>query len=222
MAFRVFSFHFDPALDATGFVGWLHAHLARATGVGHIVVCGRSARAAADHVRGGIFDYWGCPAADADRVLVEIEALRERGRRPPRPHVGPRGGCLLCEALDGSLMALPLVAESSRAVGVLSTAEARARGHCVFFPRRHAPNLHDLDDAETTELMALIKRVARALGLETYNVLRNNGALASQTVFPKPDGAGGLVLQGGLIPADQRGVADEIRQRVATLPMEAR
>jgi hypothetical protein len=30
--------------DATGFVGWLHAHLARATGAGHIVVCGASAR----------------------------------------------------------------------------------------------------------------------------------------------------------------------------------
>src|SRR5256885_1040511 len=32
MAFRVFAFHFDPAYDATGFVGWLHSHLARATG----------------------------------------------------------------------------------------------------------------------------------------------------------------------------------------------
>jgi len=228
MAFRVFSFHFDPAGDATGFAGWLHAHLARATGAGHIVVCGRSARGADDHVRGGIFDYWGCPAAAADRVLAEIDRLRERGRHPARPHVGPGGGCLLCAALDGSLAALPLVVESARAVGVLSAGEARARGHCVFFSRRHAANLHDLDDAETAELMALIKRVARALGLQTYNVLQNNGSLASQTVFhahlhliPKPDGAGGIVVQGGLVPADQRGVADEIRQRLAALPVQA-
>src|SRR5262245_45923750 len=44
MAFRIFSFHFDPAFDATGFVGWLHLHLTRSTDTGHIVVCGRSAR----------------------------------------------------------------------------------------------------------------------------------------------------------------------------------
>ena len=50
MTFRIYAFHFDPAYDATGFVGWLHAHLARATGAGHIVVCGRSAGAGADHV----------------------------------------------------------------------------------------------------------------------------------------------------------------------------
>jgi diadenosine tetraphosphate (Ap4A) HIT family hydrolase len=99
----------------------------------------------------------------------------------------------------------------------------------VFFPRRHAANLHDLDDTETAELRALIKRVARALDLQTYNALQNNGARASQTVFhahlhliPKPDGASGIVVQGGLAPADQRGVADEIRQRLAALPAEAR
>src|SRR5262245_30967168 len=39
--FTIFSFHFDPKFDATGFVGWLHSHLARKTGVGHIVICGR-------------------------------------------------------------------------------------------------------------------------------------------------------------------------------------
>jgi hypothetical protein len=59
----------------------LHARLARATGAGHIVVCGRSARAGADRVRGGIFDYWGAPAAAAERVLAEVEMLRQRGRR---------------------------------------------------------------------------------------------------------------------------------------------
>src|SRR5207244_427444 len=32
MTFRIFAFHFDSAHDAAGFVGWLHAHLARATG----------------------------------------------------------------------------------------------------------------------------------------------------------------------------------------------
>jgi diadenosine tetraphosphate (Ap4A) HIT family hydrolase len=221
MVFKVFAFHFDPAHDATGFAGWLHAHLARATGSGHIVVCGRSARAGGGHTRGGIFDYWGCAAPDAERVLAEIDALRARGRRPERPHVGPGGGCLLCEAREG-VAGLPIVARSDRAVAVLNEAGGSSRGHCVFFPRRHAPRLDDLDDAELADLFSLIKRVTLALGVEQYNVISNNGARAGQTVFhahahvvPKPDVATGLVAQAGLGPVDQTGLAAELRHRLA-------
>jgi diadenosine tetraphosphate (Ap4A) HIT family hydrolase len=220
MVFRIFAFHFDAAYDATGFVGWLHAHLARATGTGHIVVCGVSARSAGGHTRGGIFDYWGCPAEAADRVLAEVERLRERGRRPHRAHVGPAGGCLLCEALGG-IPGFPVVAAGKHVVGVVNEAGAAARGHCLFFPRRHVPRLDELDQAELSEMIALIARVARALDLAQYNVLSNNGARAGQTVFhahahlvPKPDGATGLVAQAGLGAADQKGVADELRRRL--------
>jgi len=208
--FRVFAFHFDPAYDATGFVGWLHAHLARTTGTGHLVVCG------------GIFDYWGCPADAADRVLAEVERLRARGRRPHRPHVGPAGGCLLCEALGG-IAGFPIVAAGRRVVGVLNEAGAAARGHCVFFPRRHVPRLDELEDAELGEMLGLIARVARALDVAQYNVLSNNGVRAGQTVFhahahlvPKPDGATGLVAQAGLGTVDQTGVAEELRRRLGT------
>src|SRR2546425_2195920 len=95
---------------------------------------------------------------------AEVRALIERGRRPRRPHVGADGGCLLCEAATGTPR-LPLVAESASAVGVLSAGEPSAAGHCVFFPRRHTPNLHDLEDAELTEIFSLVKRVAIALEL---------------------------------------------------------
>jgi len=220
--FRIFAFHFDPAYDATGFVGWLHAHLARATGVGHIVVCGASARSGGDPTRGGIFDYWGCPVDAADRVLAEIERLRERGRRPHRAHVGPAGGCLLCEALGG-IAGFPIVAAGRRVVAVLNEAGAAARGHCVFFPRRHVPRLDDLQEAEVAELFGLIARVARALDVAHYNVLSNNGGRAGQTVFhahahfvPKPDVATGLVAQAGLGVVDQTGLAAELRRRLGT------
>ena len=81
--FTIFSFHFDPKLDATGFVGWLHSHLARATGVGHIVICGRDRRSGPtlDHTRGGIFDYWGCPGDRAQAVIAEVRALIDRGHK---------------------------------------------------------------------------------------------------------------------------------------------
>jgi len=99
--------------------------------------------------------------------------------------------------------------------------EPEARGHCVFFPRRHVPNLHDLDDAETAEVLSLLKRVAVALELKEYNVLQNNGARAGQTVFhahvhlvPKPTAAAGLIVQVGLTRVDQTGLAKEIRHRL--------
>jgi diadenosine tetraphosphate (Ap4A) HIT family hydrolase len=220
MVFKMFSFHFDPGHDATGFVGWLHSHLARATLTGPIVVCGRSLRGGDDPTRGGTFDYWGCPADATERVLAEIQMLRERGRRPPRPHVGPKGGCLLCEALDG-VRGFPIVAQSARAVAVLNETGASSRGHCVFFPRRHAARLDDLDGAEMAELFGLVHRVAKVLGVEHYNVISNNGARAGQTVFhahahivPKPNAGTGLIQQVGLGVIDQSGMAEELRHRL--------
>jgi diadenosine tetraphosphate (Ap4A) HIT family hydrolase len=220
MTFKVFAFHFDPAHDASGFVGWLHAHLARATGAGYIVVCGRSARAGSDHVRGGIFDYWGAPAAVADRVLAEVEMLRERGRRPLGVHAGPGGGCLFCEALGG-ITGFPILIERPLALAALNEAGPSSRGHCLFFPRRHAPRLDDLDEGEIADLFGLVRQVAKALGVAHYNVISNNGDRAGQTVFhahvhvvPKPSGATGLVAQVGLGRVDQAGLLAELRGRL--------
>ena len=142
-------------------------------------------------------------------------------REPRRAHIGVRGGCVVCEAVEGASPGLPIVAEGPHAVGVLNEIEPSARGHCVFFPRRHVPNLHDLDDAETSEVLSLLKRVAIALDLKEYNVLQNNGAHAGQTVFhahvhlvPKPMAAAGLIVQGGLTRVDQTGLAEEITHRL--------
>src|SRR2546421_5641991 len=60
--------------------------------------------------------------------------------------------------------------------------EPEARGHCVFFPRRHVPNLHDLDDAETAEVLSLLKRVAVPPRVKEYDVLQDKRAR------PRPKG----------------------------------
>ena len=44
-----------------------------------------------------------------------------------------------------------------------------------------APNLHEVDDISLSEILVLIKKIAAAMGIETYNVLQNNGAAAGQT-----------------------------------------
>jgi len=68
--FVVFSFHFPPQLDNSGFVGWLASHLKSTLGTGVFVVCGQNTK------RGGIFDYWGAPVAMANDVVAEVTRLR--------------------------------------------------------------------------------------------------------------------------------------------------
>lgn len=71
--FAVFSFHFPPGVDNSGFVGWLATEFKRRLGTGVFVICGQNSD------RGGIYDYWGCPAqvrAQAIQVLDELRAVR--------------------------------------------------------------------------------------------------------------------------------------------------
>lgn len=70
---RLLSFHFPSELDNSGFVGWLAGLLKRELGTGVFVVCGQNSR------RGGIYDYWGCPAqlrGGAAHVIQQLRAVR--------------------------------------------------------------------------------------------------------------------------------------------------
>lgn len=68
--FSLFSFHFSPGADNSGFVGWLATELKRRTGTGVFVVCGYNSG------RGGIYDYWGCPVQVRGQVADALLALR--------------------------------------------------------------------------------------------------------------------------------------------------
>jgi hypothetical protein len=68
-AFTIFRFHFPAGMDNSGFVGWLATHLKRRLGTGVFVVCGYNS------ARGGIFDYWGCPASLREELLFELDRL---------------------------------------------------------------------------------------------------------------------------------------------------
>lgn len=62
-----------PNADNSGFVGWLATHLKTQLGTGVFVVCG------SNHERGGIYDYWGCPADLLDQATQVIDELRTNG-----------------------------------------------------------------------------------------------------------------------------------------------
>jgi histidine triad (HIT) family protein len=90
--------------------------------------------------------------------------------------------CLLCKIVRGERHAEKLI-ETDAIIGVMNTLEPLASGHCVFFAKQHTPHFHDMDEHALAEILLCIRRVARAMALENYNILQNNGALAGQTVF---------------------------------------
>ncbi|MBI2155030.1 MAG: HIT domain-containing protein [Candidatus Rokubacteria bacterium] len=130
--------------------------------------------------------------------------------------------CLLCRILRGELTVERIV-ETDHVIGFMNEGEALSRGHCVFFPKRHAPSLHEADDAALAEILVLVKKVARALGVGTYNVLQNNGSIAGQTVFhahvhliPKWSESEGLIYERGRgRHMDQKEMAARIRSGLA-------
>lgn len=70
--FGIFSFHFPPDADNSGFVGWLATHLKRGLGTGVFVVCGSNS------ARGGIYDYWGCPIDLMSDAVALVKVLSVR------------------------------------------------------------------------------------------------------------------------------------------------
>ncbi|MFD0857109.1 DUF6196 family protein [Actinomadura adrarensis] len=68
--FGIFSFHFPSDVDNSGFVGWLATHLKNELGTGVFVVCG------SNRARGGIYDYWGCPADLLDDAIAVVRQWR--------------------------------------------------------------------------------------------------------------------------------------------------
>ncbi|HEV2673948.1 MAG TPA: DUF6196 family protein [Aliidongia sp.] len=67
--FGLFRFHFPAGADNSGFVGWLASRLKQRFGTGVFVTCGQNRR------DGGIFDYWGVPAALAPEIIAEVERM---------------------------------------------------------------------------------------------------------------------------------------------------
>lgn len=90
--------------------------------------------------------------------------------------------CILCKVVTGEVRARKVV-ETDKIIGVINDAEPQSRGHVIFFPKQHGPQLIDMTDEDLAEMLIVIKRVAVVMQPENYNVLQNNGALAGQTVF---------------------------------------
>lgn len=93
--------------------------------------------------------------------------------------------CLFCKIINNEIPSYTIYEDDMFKV-ILDIAPATF-GHALIIPKRHAKDLYDLSDECASNLMLVAKKVAVAmkesLGIEGLNILQNNGAIASQTVF---------------------------------------
>jgi histidine triad (HIT) family protein len=93
--------------------------------------------------------------------------------------------CLFCGIAGGEIDA-QRVHEDERTVAIMDINPA-TRGHLLVLPRRHARDLHEIDDedlaacARTAKVMAA--RVVERLGADGVTIMQSNGRAAWQTVF---------------------------------------
>jgi len=93
-----------------------------------------------------------------------------------------RAGCVFCAELDGQTA----VAELGQAAALRDRFPVTPE-HTLIVPKRHVPDLFDLDPEELRDIWRLLNQMREALGrrdpsIRAYNVGVNSGPEAGQTV----------------------------------------
>ncbi|KAI9504676.1 Adenosine 5'-monophosphoramidase [Coemansia spiralis] len=107
--------------------------------------------------------------------------------------------CIFCKIIKGEIPSIKIAETASNFaffdIGPLS------EGHALVIPKYHAEKMHEIPDEYLADALPLAKKIAKALNLDNYNILQNNGKLAHQEVphvhfhvIPKPNKEEGLVI----------------------------
>ncbi len=122
-------------------------------------------------------------------------------------------GCIFCRIVRGEIPCAR-VHEDAHLLAFLDI-HPLAPGHTVIVPKHHAPSLVDLPQAAAAALGGQLGRLARAIlgavGAAGFNVLQNDGQVASQEVphvhfhiIPRSSGDGlGYRWRAGAATADE-------------------
>ncbi|CAI4317072.1 CQS_1a_G0007520.mRNA.1.CDS.1 [Saccharomyces cerevisiae] len=107
--------------------------------------------------------------------------------------------CIFCKIIKSEIPSFKLI-ETKYSYAFLDI-QPTADGHALIIPKYHGAKLHDIPDEFLTDAMPIAKRLAKAMKLDTYNVLQNNGKIAHQEVdhvhfhlIPKRDEKSGLIV----------------------------
>jgi len=96
--------------------------------------------------------------------------------------------CIFCKIIKGEIPSLKLI-ETKYTYSFLDI-QPTADGHCLIIPKYHGAKLHNIPDEYLSDLLPVVKKLTKALGLsendlptgDGYNVLQNNGRIAHQVV----------------------------------------
>lgn len=93
--------------------------------------------------------------------------------------------CLFCGIVEGSVPG-QIVDSDDRTIAFMDIAPATP-GHALVVPRKHSPDLLEIDaadlEATVTAAQRLARRAKEVLGADGINLVNASGAVASQTVF---------------------------------------
>ncbi|KAF2864184.1 Hnt1 cyclin dependent kinase Kin28 interacting protein [Piedraia hortae CBS 480.64] len=130
--------------------------------------------------------------------------------------------CIFCRIIKGEIPSMKLL-ESERIFAFLDISPL-SRGHALVIPKHHGAKLTEIPDDSLAEILPAASKIARAAGMENYNVLQNNGRIAHQEVghvhfhvIPKPNEKEGLGIGWPAKEAnteDLKTLAEEIRGRL--------
>ncbi|CAK7230325.1 Adenosine 5'-monophosphoramidase [Sporothrix bragantina] len=105
--------------------------------------------------------------------------------------------CIFCKIIKGEIPCFKLF-ETEKTLAFLDI-NPLSRGHALVIPKFHGEKLLDIPDEHLTDILPIVKKLAKAVGTDNYNILQNNGRLAHQEVdhvhfhmIPKPNQAEGL------------------------------
>lgn len=92
--------------------------------------------------------------------------------------------CIFCKIINQEIPSTPIY--ESEAVYAFLDIQPVHPGHVLVVPKSHAPMLVDLSEDYLQQTILAVQKVARAmkesLGLEGFNIIQNNGAVAGQSV----------------------------------------
>ena len=93
--------------------------------------------------------------------------------------------CIFCRIANGEIPSATLYEDDDFRV-ILDLGPA-SKGHALILPKSHAANIYELPDELAGKAMVLAKKMAgrmtEALECDGFNIVRNNGEVAGQTVF---------------------------------------
>ncbi|KAG0233484.1 Adenosine 5'-monophosphoramidase [Actinomortierella wolfii] len=131
--------------------------------------------------------------------------------------------CLFCKIIQGKIPSYKLV-ETDKSYSFLDIGPL-SKGHALVIPKYHGAKLHDIPDDYLTDTLVVAKKIARAQGVENYNILQNNGRIAHQVVdhvhfhvIPKPEASQGLVMEWDTIKManeDLQKLHEELKAKLA-------